>query len=111
MRDSNYVLVSTVRGKYWSTNAQNLARKRKLRPVLSPFQCIDIDLCGPFQVKYPQRSARPVKCFVVVFVCLVTKTVHLELVAGFPSFPQTVHVLTCETIANHVRQRQKFRRD
>ncbi|XP_052562369.1 uncharacterized protein LOC128092507 [Culex pipiens pallens] len=28
-----------------------------------------------------QRRARPVKCFVAIFVCLVTKAVHLELAA------------------------------
>ncbi|XP_038119868.1 uncharacterized protein LOC119769976 [Culex quinquefasciatus] len=32
-------------------------------------------------VAYPQRRARPVKCFVAIFVCLVTKAVHLELAA------------------------------
>ncbi|XP_062704313.1 uncharacterized protein LOC134286676 [Aedes albopictus] len=99
------LLVSSVRGKYWPTNARNVARKVihdcvrcfRVKPKIheqlmadlpservtpcSPFQRVGIDLCGPFQMKYPQRSARPVKCFVVVFVCLVTKAVHLELVA------------------------------
>ncbi|XP_065089275.1 uncharacterized protein LOC135710594 [Ochlerotatus camptorhynchus] len=99
------LLVSSVRGKYWPTNIRNLARKvihdcvrcfrtkpkvheqlmadlpsERVTPC-TPFQRVGIDLCGPFLVAYPQRRARPVKCFVVVFICLVTKAVHLELVA------------------------------
>ncbi|XP_062537792.1 uncharacterized protein LOC134206116 [Armigeres subalbatus] len=99
------LLVSSVRGRYWPTNVRNLARKVihncvrcfRVKPKVheqlmadlpaervtpcSPFQRVGIDLCGPFLVTYPQRKARPVKCFVVVFVCLVTKAAHLELVA------------------------------
>lgn len=40
-----------------------------------------MDYCGPFYALYPGRKNRPVKCFVAVFVCLVTKAVHLEAVA------------------------------
>lgn len=46
-----------------------------------PFQKVGVDYCGPFNVVYPQRRVRPIKCFVAVFVCLVTKAVHLELSA------------------------------
>ena len=40
-----------------------------------------MDYCGPFMVSYTNRPQRPVKCFVSIFVCLVTKATHLELVA------------------------------
>lgn len=43
------------------------------------FLKVGVDYCGPFSMSYPGRKARPVKCFVVVFVCLVTKAVHLEV--------------------------------
>lgn len=44
-----------------------------------PFQRVGVDYCGPFQVSYPYRRNRPVKIFVAVYICLVTKAVHLEL--------------------------------
>ncbi|XP_062557759.1 uncharacterized protein LOC134222611 [Armigeres subalbatus] len=44
-----------------------------------PFLNTGVDLCGPFQ--YPKaKKAPPIKCFVAIFVCLVTKAVHMELV-------------------------------
>lgn len=46
-----------------------------------PFQKVGIDYCGPFYVAYPNRRSRSVKCFVAVFICLVVKAVHLELVS------------------------------
>ena len=45
------------------------------------FQNTGIDLCGPLWYRLAPRKATPMKCFVVVFVCLMTKAVHVELVA------------------------------
>ncbi|XP_038116969.1 uncharacterized protein LOC119769139 [Culex quinquefasciatus] len=39
------------------------------------------NFCGPFYIRYPIRRSIPVKCFVAIFVCLVTKAVHMEVVA------------------------------
>lgn len=46
-----------------------------------PFLRVGVDYCGPFMVNYPQRKKAPVKYFVAIFVCLVTKAVHIEMVA------------------------------
>ncbi|XP_039434837.1 uncharacterized protein LOC120416979 [Culex pipiens pallens] len=98
-------LVSAVRGRFWPTNARNLARqvihrcvdcyrvKPKVHEQLmadlppervlpsTPFSKVGVDYCGPFHIVYPHRRAQPIKSFVAIFVCLVTKAVHLELVA------------------------------
>ncbi|XP_055627216.1 uncharacterized protein LOC129769151 [Toxorhynchites rutilus septentrionalis] len=99
------LLISTVRERFWPTNARNLARKvihecvpcfrnrprihdqlmadlppERVTPCI-PFQRVGVDYCGPFWIAFPHRRARPTKCFVAVYVCLVTKAVHLELVA------------------------------
>lgn len=47
----------------------------------TPFQRVGVDYCGPFMITYPYRRCRPVKTFVAVYVCLVSKAIHLELAA------------------------------
>ncbi|XP_058810964.1 uncharacterized protein LOC131675842 [Topomyia yanbarensis] len=47
----------------------------------SPFRRVGVDYCRPFSLIYPHRRCQPVKCFVAVYVCVVTKAVHLEIVA------------------------------
>ncbi|XP_062701379.1 uncharacterized protein LOC134285171 [Aedes albopictus] len=98
------LLISAVRGKFWPVHIHSLARKvihgcipcfRSKPKVLDqlmadlpsarvnpapPFMNVGVDYCGPFQVNYPNRRASPVKCYVAIFVCLVVKAVHLELV-------------------------------
>lgn len=46
-----------------------------------PFQTVGIDFCGPFSIKVA-RIRRPLvqKSYVALFVCFVTKAVHVELV-------------------------------
>lgn len=46
------------------------------------FQRVGVDYCGLFFLVLGLRRGSPVKSFVAVFVCLVTKVVHLELVAN-----------------------------
>ncbi|XP_065085291.1 uncharacterized protein LOC135707407 [Ochlerotatus camptorhynchus] len=96
-------VVSNVREQFWPTSIRKLTRqvihecvkcfrvKPKIQEQLMadlppervtpcfPFQKVGVDYCGPFYVVYPQRRVHPIKCFVAVFVCLVTKAVHLEL--------------------------------
>ncbi|XP_062556585.1 uncharacterized protein LOC134221410 [Armigeres subalbatus] len=110
-------MVSAVREQFWPTSVRNLARQvvhecvqcfrakpkiqdqlmadlppARVRPCF-PFQRVGVDYCGPFYVSYPQRRARPIKCFVAVYVCLVTKAVHLELAADLTTqaFLGTLH--------------------
>ncbi|XP_053687258.1 uncharacterized protein LOC128736793 [Sabethes cyaneus] len=99
------LLISCVRERFWPLNIRRIARqiihqcipcfrsKPKVQDQLMadlpeervnpapPFLKVGLDYCGPFYMSYPGRKARPVKCFVAVFVCLVTKAVHLEAVA------------------------------
>lgn len=46
-----------------------------------PFLKTSADLCGPLFYRHYGRKSPPVKCYVAIFVCLVTKAVHIELVA------------------------------
>ncbi|XP_055604125.1 uncharacterized protein LOC129752361 [Uranotaenia lowii] len=103
------LLISSVREQFWPTNMAGLARtvihscvpcfKTKPKVVEQimgdlpavrvteafPFSRVGVDYCGPFCVSYPNRRASPVKCYVAVFVCLVIKAVHLELVMDLTS--------------------------
>ncbi|XP_062703836.1 uncharacterized protein LOC134286264 [Aedes albopictus] len=97
------LLVACVREKFWPLRIRNLARKVKhscvncfrckptnlkqlmgdlqperVTPTL-PFLSTGVDLCGPFQFRKLPRTS-PVKCYVAIFVCLVTKAAHVELV-------------------------------
>ncbi|XP_055590186.1 uncharacterized protein LOC129742320 [Uranotaenia lowii] len=98
------MMVSLIRGRFWPTRARDLVRKVihrcvqcfKVRPKIESqlmadlppervnpciaFRKTGVDYCGPFQIVYPYRRCRPVKCFVAVFICLATKAIHMELV-------------------------------
>lgn len=97
------LMISSIRECFWPTSIRNLVRKVihecvpcfRTRPKIqnqlmadlppervtpcAPFQRVGVDYCGPFHVAYPHRRNRPLKVFVAVYVCLVTKAVHLEL--------------------------------
>ncbi|XP_065074715.1 uncharacterized protein LOC135698599 [Ochlerotatus camptorhynchus] len=97
------LLVACVREKFWPLRIRNLARKvvhscvncyrckpnnleqlmgdlppERVTPTL-PFLNTGVDLCGPFQYRNSPRASA-VKCYVAIFVCLVTKATHVELV-------------------------------
>ncbi|XP_040161418.1 uncharacterized protein LOC120899524 [Anopheles arabiensis] len=99
------LLISLLREKFWPLRARNLARRvvhscvscfrnrptpleqlmgdlprERVTPTL-PFLRTGVDLCGPIFYKYPNRKAPPVKGYVAIFVCLVVKAVHIEMVA------------------------------
>lgn len=44
-----------------------------------------VDLCGPFMIRSGLRRVTPIKLFVALFVCLVTRAIHLELVRDLSS--------------------------
>ena len=51
-----------------------------------PSTHIGVDYCGPFSIKEKRhRNRKQIKVYVAVFVCLVTKAVHLEVVSDLSS--------------------------
>ncbi|XP_062714177.1 uncharacterized protein LOC134290960 [Aedes albopictus] len=49
------------------------------------FQRVGIDYCGPFELQPATRKGAPVKCYLCLFVCLVCKAVHVEVVMDLTS--------------------------
>ncbi|XP_055952313.1 uncharacterized protein LOC129988184 isoform X1 [Argiope bruennichi] len=103
-------LLSIVRQRFWPLNGRNMCRKLvnncticfKAKPVTCsqimgqlpterisqnfPFNKVGVDFCGHFWIKYPnQRKGVFNKVYVCVFVCMVTKACHLELVSDLTS--------------------------
>lgn len=103
-------LLHTVRLKYWILGGRSLARKVvhecvtcfKTKPIPVeqimgnlppervlpnvPFSNTGLDLCGPFLIKYKnQRKGTLQKVYVAIFVCMVTKAIHLEFVSDLTS--------------------------
>lgn len=59
----------------------------RIRPG-RPFETSGVDYAGPFQVKYVDKEGQPiliVKAWMVVFVCLKTRAVHLDIVNDLKS--------------------------
>lgn len=103
-------LLNTVRQMFWPISGRSLARKIvhqcvqcfKHRPILTeqlmgnlpvervriepPFNKCGLDFCGPFLIKSKnQRKGSFQKIYVAVFVCFVTRAVHLEIVSDLSS--------------------------
>jgi len=103
-------LLYHVRRKFWPLNGRNLTRKVvhncticfKNKPILTsqimgnlpkervtptfPFNNCGVDFCGPFYIKFKnQRKGVLNKIYVSVFVCLVTKAIHLDFVSDLTS--------------------------
>ena len=103
-------LLFMMRQKFWPLNGRNLCRKLvhncvtcfKAKPVPChqlmgnlpperitpnlPFNCVGVDFFGHFMIKYPnQRKGKLNKIYVCIFICLVTKACHLELVTNLSS--------------------------
>ncbi|GFX43552.1 integrase catalytic domain-containing protein [Trichonephila clavipes] len=103
-------LLSIVRQRFWPLNGRNMCRKLvnnciicfKAKPVTCsqimgqlpaerisqsfPFNKVGIDFCGHFWIKYPnQRKGVLNKVYVCIFVCMVTKACHLEIVTDLSS--------------------------
>ncbi|XP_055632587.1 uncharacterized protein LOC129773061 [Toxorhynchites rutilus septentrionalis] len=99
------LLISCVRERFWPLNARRIARQI-IHECVPCFRCkpkvedqlmadlpqetvnpapaflkVGVDYCGPFLMSYPGRKIKPSKCFVAMFVCLVTKAVHMEVVS------------------------------
>ncbi|XP_055604218.1 uncharacterized protein LOC129752466 [Uranotaenia lowii] len=98
------LLTACVREKFWPLCLRNLARKvvhscvrcfkikpRVMEQVMAdlptervspapPFARVGVDYCGPFKYRFPIRNSAPRICYVVIFVCLVTKACHIDMV-------------------------------
>ncbi|CAK9834538.1 hypothetical protein ANTRET_LOCUS11054 [Anthophora retusa] len=99
--------LNAVRQRYWPIDGKNLTRHIvrkcmrcfKIKPTnlpdypmgnlprdritaTRPFQTSGVDFCGPFYIKEKKhRNTKKLKVYVAVFICFVTKAVHLELVS------------------------------
>lgn len=62
----------------------------RLNPAPAFYHC-GVDYAGPFDIKYGRNTT--VKAYICVFVCMVTKAVHLELVSSLhsDSFLKALH--------------------
>ncbi|XP_055603757.1 uncharacterized protein LOC129751989 [Uranotaenia lowii] len=139
------LLVSTVRERFWPIHIDSLARKvifecvscfrnkpkvqQQLMADLPPervnpdfvFNKVGVDLCGPFYIKYPVRKTAPIKCFIAIYVCLVTKAVHMEIVADlstqsflasfkrFTAIRSTPKLVMCDNAKNFVGADRELR--
>ncbi|XP_050338216.1 uncharacterized protein LOC126764587 [Bactrocera neohumeralis] len=98
-------LVAFIRLEFWIVNARDVARRIvrscvhcvRYKPVLlqqvmgplpvtritpaRPFERCGIDFCGPINTYLRIRGKPPTKSYLAVFVCLVTKAVHIEVVS------------------------------
>ncbi|GBN46894.1 hypothetical protein AVEN_122159-1, partial [Araneus ventricosus] len=103
-------LLHCVRERFWPLNGRSLCRKIvyecivcfKARPIVTsqlmgnlprdrvvpdyPFNCSGVDFCGPFMIRYRnQRKGVLHKMYVCIFVCFVSKAVHIEIVSDLTS--------------------------
>ncbi|GFX28694.1 integrase catalytic domain-containing protein [Trichonephila clavipes] len=99
-----------VRETFWLLNGRSLCRKVeheclvcfKSRPLVTsqlmgnlprdrvvpdyPFNCSGVDFCGPFMIRYKnQRKGILHKIYICVFVCFVSKAIHIEIVSDLTS--------------------------
>ncbi|XP_065081797.1 uncharacterized protein LOC135704260 [Ochlerotatus camptorhynchus] len=102
-RENMHVGVSSVitilRQQFWLLNGKSTVRKiirncvhcfrlspttidlRSYRVNEEPvFAQVGVDYAGPIFVKQTARKATPVKSYICIFVCMVTKAIHLEAV-------------------------------
>ena len=103
--------LSAIRQKYWPTAARSLIRRvifscfkcYRVKPVAfqqlmgdlpkeritqaRPFLITGIDYGGPFVIKNGYgRTTKRIKIFIAIFVCFVTKAVHIEMVCDCTTF-------------------------
>jgi hypothetical protein len=99
-------LLASIHCSYWPIRGRSLARadihncitcyRHKptlLTPLMAslprervtverPFSRTGVDFCGPVLVRSGMRRLVTNKCYISVFICLVTRAVHLELVTA-----------------------------
>lgn len=99
-------LLAIVRERYWPLRAKTAIKKiiascqlcAKHRPVLGSqlmgnlpeprvnpapvFSKVGVDYAGPFQLRLSLRSPKTYKAYVLVFICMAVKAIHMELVSS-----------------------------
>lgn len=97
-------VITALRERYWILNARSTVRKvtrscitcfksspklaeqfmgdlPSYRIIAAPtFLKVGVDFAGPIYIKQTARKAAPVKGYICVFVCMVSKAMHLEVV-------------------------------
>lgn len=76
-----------------------------------PFLNSGVDYCGPFYVRDRiRRNSKKYKAYVAIFVCMVTKVVHIELVEDLTteSFLAALRRFMARKGSRIFRQRKKF---
>lgn len=104
------LLVSFVRQRFWPIAAKNSAKKcvracitcfrnkpQLMKQIMGelpserftparPFQTTGLDYCGPFLIKDKRiRKSPSFKVYIAIFVCFVTKCIHIEIVSDLTS--------------------------
>lgn len=99
-------LLSSIRDQFWPLAGRNLARKivrdcipcfkakpRLTAPIMGnlpdkrvnpapPFYTTGVDYAGPFMIKDRSgRGAKVIKCYISLFVCFLTRAIHIETVS------------------------------
>ncbi|XP_062535738.1 uncharacterized protein LOC134204943 [Armigeres subalbatus] len=98
-------LLAAIRQRYWLVNARSAIRKvtrscvkcfksnpKGVQPVMgnlpdervnsaSAFELTGVDYAGPVTVKEGRHKPKHIKAYIALFVCMVTKSIHLELVS------------------------------
>ncbi|XP_022180294.1 uncharacterized protein LOC111040631 [Myzus persicae] len=69
--------------KFMSPYMAHLPKERVT--IARPFARSGLDFCGPIMIRSGRRKVSPTKSYVCVFVCMVTRAVHLELVSSLSS--------------------------
>ncbi|XP_062538558.1 uncharacterized protein LOC134206843 [Armigeres subalbatus] len=109
LHGSPTLTLATIRQRFWPVRGRQLARKvvrqcvtcfrcqpRLAQQIMAPLPSVRVsparpfihsgmDYCGPFFVRPLSGRGASVKVYVGLFVCLVVKAVHLEVVADLSS--------------------------
>ncbi|XP_062712488.1 uncharacterized protein LOC134289857 [Aedes albopictus] len=81
------VTLAAIRQEFWPIQGRRLVNHIRITPS-RPFSVTGVDFAGPVYMKAIHKRASPTKAYISVFVCFVTKAVHLELVSDLstPAF-------------------------
>lgn len=138
-------LTSMVRQKYWASNLKRITtavvrrcmhcfryQPKLMQQIMGdlpasrvqpdrPFNKTGVDFCGPIWTRSSLHSKQKLKSYVAVFVCFVTKAIHLESVSDlstkaflaaltrFTSRRGLPRIIFCDNATNFVGARNELR--